>query len=100
MRTIIVEKYNPDWKNEFEKAKKAYSDLLNDIDVEILHVGSTSVEGLWAKPILDIDIVVKDTRTSQKVIDILESVGYKHVGNLGIEGREVMKYEEDTSFIQ
>ena len=68
MRKIIVEPYNPVWKTEFAKAQRFYGELLFDIDVEIEHVGSTSVEGLWAKPILDIDIVVKNTKDRDIVI--------------------------------
>lgn len=100
MKKIIVEKYNPIWKEEFEKAKSFYEKLLEEVDAEIVHVGSTSVEGLWAKPILDIDIIVNDTVDSEKVIKLLESVGYIHVGNLGVEGREALKYSDDNPHIK
>jgi len=81
MRKIIVEEYNPDWKFEFEKAKVFYEHLLNGIDCQIEHVGSTSVEGLWAKPILDIDIITKSHLESIAIIEKLSSVGYEHIGN-------------------
>jgi len=100
MRKIIVEKYNPEWKTEFEKAEAFYQDLLKDVEVKIEHVGSTSVVGLWAKPILDIDIIVKDTIDSQRVIELLAGVGYIHIGNLGIEGREAFKYVENNPNIK
>lgn len=96
MKKILVEKYNSEWKHEFEKAKMFYEKLLSDIKVEIEHVGSTSVEGLWAKPILDIDIVVNDNIDKLRVIESLKSVGYIHLGNLGIEGREAFKYEKNN----
>ena len=99
MRKIIVEPYNPVWKTEFTKAQLFYGELLSDIDVEIEHVGSTSVEGLWAKPILDIDIVVKNTKDRDIVIARLLEVGYTHQGNLGVEGREALSYEEDNRHI-
>lgn len=99
MRKITVVPYDPNWKREFEKAKVFYEEQLKGLDFEVLHVGSTSVEGLWAKPILDIDIVVKDERDSLLVIQLMESVGYVHVGNMGIEGREVLKYEENNPLI-
>ncbi len=100
MRKIVVVEYNPNWKLEFEKAKVSYLDLLSEIEVKVEHVGSTSVEGLWAKPILDIDIIVENDLDSKRVIDLLENVGYTHEGNLGIEGREVLKYKENNQFIQ
>jgi len=63
----------------------------NPIDVGIEHVGSTSVEGLWAKPILDIDIIVQSIEDSQKAITLLESVGYRHIGNLGVAAYSDLK---------
>ncbi len=51
------------------------------------HVGSTSVPGLAAKPILDIDVVV-DGDDVRAAIAALESVGYVHRGDLGVTGRE------------
>lgn len=99
MNKIVVEEYNPIWKLEFEKARNFYENLLNEIDCQIEHVGSTSVEGLWAKPILDIDIIVNTDEESLKVIDKLSKVGYEHIGNLGLEGREAFKYAENNQNI-
>lgn len=97
MRVIKVVPYDPMWQIEFEKAKKYYTKLLDGLDVQIEHVGSTSVEGLYAKPILDIDIVVSNSEMSKGVIDRLETVGYIHQGDMGISGREAMKYDKDNN---
>ena len=78
MQKINVEKYNPQWQVEFERAKLFYEKLLVGIDKRIEYVGSTSVIGLWAKPVLDIDIIVKNSDDSLQVITKLSSVGYKH----------------------
>jgi len=64
MSKIIVESYNPKWKTEFEKAYTFDKKLLENINIKIEHVGSTAVEGMWAKPILDIDIIVMNTKDS------------------------------------
>lgn len=45
---------------------------------------------------MDIDIIVKNSEDSYKVIKLLEKVGYKHLGDLGIEGREAFSYEKDN----
>jgi GrpB-like predicted nucleotidyltransferase (UPF0157 family) len=100
MNKIIVEPYNKNWKIEFNKAYKFYNNLLKDIDVQIEHVGSTSIKGLMAKPILDIDIIVNNDIDSKRVIDLLETVGYTHRGNLGIEGREAFSYQKDNNIIE
>lgn len=99
MRRIVVVPYDAQWQIEFNKAKAFYEKVLDGLDVTIEHVGSTSVKGLHAKPILDIDIIVADSGESKKVIDLLAKVGYKHEGDMGIPGREVLKYDEDNPFI-
>ncbi len=55
--TRIVE-YNPSWVSMFEMVRNFVTPVLTDIVVAIEHVGSTSVPGLSAKPIIDMDVVV------------------------------------------
>lgn len=55
---VVVEDYNPEWKNEFERIKNELLTVLSDKIESIEHVGSTSVEGVSAKPIIDIDVVI------------------------------------------
>jgi len=99
VKEIKVVEYNPCWQSEFEKASKFYGKLLETLEVRIEHVGSTAVKGLWAKPILDIDIIVPDLAVSASVINRLKGVGYEHVGNYGVEGREAFKYSDDNGHI-
>lgn len=89
--------YDPQWRDEFEKVKSYLYSLLKDHVIAIEHVGSTSVIGCAAKPILDIDLVFESNEDFGSVKKILESVGYAHRGNHGIEGREVFKrlFEDD-----
>jgi len=95
LRKIEVVPYNPKWREEFKKAKQFYQGLLKNLDVQIEHVGSTSIVGLYAKPILDIDIIVDDETTKGIVIRKLESAGYKHLGTMGVDGREAFSYSID-----
>ena len=94
MRTkkVVVLPYNPEWKSDFEKIKKEIEVALGELAERIEHVGSTSVEGLSAKPCIDIDVVIKDYSVFQDVVEKLGEIGYIHEGNLGIEGREAFKY--------
>ncbi len=55
---------------------------------------------MWAKPILDIDIIVRNINERDAVINLLNEAGYTHVGNLGIEGREAFEYSEDNPYIK
>ena len=94
MRTkkVIVLPYDRAWKSAFEEIKKEIESVIGDLIIGIEHVGSTSVEGLSAKPVIDIDVVIKDYSVFDNVIDKLGSIGYIHEGNLGIEDREAFKY--------
>ena len=96
MRTkkVVVVPYNPEWKWDFEKIKKELNSALGELAERIEHVGSTSVEGLPAKPCIDIDIVIKDYSVFRDVAEKLGGIGYVHEGNLGIEGREAFKYSD------
>ena len=93
MRTIVVVPYNPNWKNEFERIKSELMSVLAGGVISIEHVGSTSVPGLHAKPIIDIDIVI-DCENFKNVKTQLAKIGYFHEGNLGVDGREAFKYKE------
>ncbi|MCH4887590.1 GrpB family protein [Acidaminobacter sp. JC074] len=90
MRKIVVENYNPKWAHAFNELKAAYETHI-DMELRIEHVGSTSVPGLAAKPIIDIDIVVTTKEEVLKLIDALEELGYIHQGELGIPGRHAFK---------
>jgi GrpB-like predicted nucleotidyltransferase (UPF0157 family) len=91
---VSVEDYNSDWPNQFEKIKSEIWPLICNTALAIEHVGSTSVPGLAAKPIIDIDIVINAKNDLEKVIAKLQTLGYEHRGNLGIEGREAFKAPE------
>ena len=92
-RRIEVVPYDAGWLEVFEKIRRELSIAVGDLAISIEHVGSTSVEGLWAKPIIDIDIVIADDTRFQVVAEKLASIGYYHRGDQGIEGREVFKYQ-------
>ena len=89
-RRVAVEDYNPVWKEEFIIIKIELLTVLAGKISSIEHIGSTSVEGLHAKPIIDIDIVIDNN--FEEVKALLESLGYLHEGDLGINGREAFRY--------
>ncbi len=91
MSKVVVAPYDSNWAKEFLRLKNYFSEVLQGIDVRIEHVGSTSVQDLAAKPILDIDIIVKDRMTLHEVISHLSKAGYEHIGDMGIKGREAFK---------
>ena len=96
MRTpkVSVVKYDPKWKCEFEKIKAEIEKTVGDSVLSIEHVGSTSVEGMSAKPCIDIDVVIKDYSVFRDVEGKLKNIGYIHEGDLGIKDREAFKYSD------
>lgn len=99
-RVIEVVPYNPKWKNEFNKIKNMINSYVNDLILRIEHVGSTSVEGLAAKSIIDIDVVIESYDVFPKIKERLAKEGYQHEGNLGVEGREAFKRIFDDGFMK
>ena len=99
-KNIVVVPYDEKWKLCFEEIAKEVSAALGELALSIEHVGSTSVEGLAAKPIIDIDVVIEDESKLQAVIDALAKIGYQHEGNLGIPGREAFGYEGKTHLME
>jgi len=94
MRTtkVIVLPYDTTWKSDFEEIKKEIESAIGDLIIGIEHVGSTSIEGLSAKPCIDIDVIIKDYSLFDAVVSKLQTIGYIHEGNLGIKDREAFKY--------
>ena len=90
---VVVLPYDEHWKQDFLKIKTELADALGQLAIEIEHVGSTSVQGLSAKPIIDIDVVIQDYSVLEDVVSSLGKIGYRHEGNLGIVGREAFKYD-------
>ena len=93
-KKIQVLPYDPQWKENFQTIRQELSLALNGLALRIEHVGSTSVEGLSAKPCIDIDVVIADYTVFDAVVQKLAAIGYTHEGNLGIPEREAFRYEE------
>lgn len=88
---ISVENYNENWPLWFQQLHSEIWPSVQDFALAIEHVGSTSVPGLAAKPVIDIDVVVENESKLHEVIYALVNLGYEHRGNMGIEGREAFR---------
>lgn len=73
---IHLATYDPLWKQSFETLREELSSLLDSPEPKIEHIGSTSVEGLSAKPIIDLLIGVADQAGLDRVIAPLMDSGY------------------------
>ena len=74
--TIDLAEYDPEWPRLFEREAERIGAALGPKALRIEHVGSTSVPGLAAKPIVDIVLVVADTRDEDDYVPPLEAMGY------------------------
>lgn len=92
---IEVVDWSSRWAEQFEEVAAVLSRALIDVgSARVEHVGSTSVPGLAAKPILDVDVVVEPGEEAAAVA-ALESVGYVHRGDLGVAGREAFRAPDE-----
>jgi GrpB-like predicted nucleotidyltransferase (UPF0157 family) len=84
---VVIEPHNPAWEAEFARVRDHLHQILEDVPIlSIEHVGSTSIPGLSAKPVLDIDIVVTpDTLAATRAA--LIAAGYVDFGEMGVPGR-------------
>ena len=73
---IEVTPYNPDWPAQYKAETATIRRILSGLILELEHVGSTSVPGLPAKPILDIDLVLLDSTDERAYVPALEAAGY------------------------
>ena len=95
--TIVICAYDATWPLRFvQLAHPIQQALARFHHITIEHVGSTSVPGLAAKPIIDMDIVVQNMADIPAIIAALAPLGYVHRGNLGIAGREAFARPVDT----
>lgn len=86
---IEVAEYDSNWPRQFERLWIVYSEAMAAAKVPIRaieHVGSTAVEGLTAKPVIDCDIVV-DERFVGAASAVLVDLGFTARGDLGISSR-------------
>ena len=75
-RPIEIVAPDPSWPAQFDELAARIRDGLGDRVLAVEHVGSTSVPGLAAKPIIDIDVTVADSRDESSYVPDLEAAGF------------------------
>lgn len=94
MGAVVVVPYDPEWPRTFETIRERVWRVMSDVAISIEHVGSTSVPGLSAKPVVDLDVIVPDDCLPIG-IERLASIGYVHRGEMGIPKREAFRSPSD-----
>ncbi|PAD93370.1 GrpB family protein [Shouchella clausii] len=73
---VTLLEYDPEWPNQFDREASRIRSVLGNKALQLEHVGSTSVPGLCAKPIIDILLVVNDSADETTYVPDLEKAGY------------------------
>jgi GrpB-like predicted nucleotidyltransferase (UPF0157 family) len=89
---VVVVDYDAEWQRRFDDLRTRIWPAVADIAIGLEHVGSTSVPGLAAKPIIDMTVIVAGRDAVPLTIERLATLGYRHRGNLGIEDREAFDH--------
>ena len=76
---VVIVEYNPLWPVLFEEERARILDLINRWAESVEHIGSTSVPGLGAKPIIDIMVGLRSLDDARHCIPLLEAIGYEYV---------------------
>jgi GrpB-like predicted nucleotidyltransferase (UPF0157 family) len=88
---LTVLPHDPTWKDEFSRTKVILEQILANVPIRsIEHVGSTSIVGLPAKPIIDIDIIVEEQHVDS-ARQAMVAAGYLDLGTMDIPGRWVLR---------
>ena len=87
MRNIEVVDYRKAWDDEFQREARSLQDTIGFLSPAIHHIGSTSVPGLAAKPVIDIMLEIDDLELLEQQAPALAAIGYKFRGENGIPGR-------------
>ena len=91
MRVIKVVDYHQNWSSDYQKEEYSIRAILQEELVNSFHIGSTSVPGLKAKPIIDILLVVNDINKLDSFSKQFQEIGYEVMGEFGITGRRYFR---------
>lgn len=73
---VVVVPSDPTWPDQFEVVAAKVGSALGDRALSVEHVGSTAVPDLWAKPMIDVDLVVEDSAREESYVPDLEVAGF------------------------
>lgn len=85
----MITPYNPDWPRAFALERQRLQELIEAVSID--HIGSTSVPGLAAKPIIDILVAVEAVERLDEKAGVLQAAGYDVLGEYGLVGRRYLR---------
>jgi GrpB-like predicted nucleotidyltransferase (UPF0157 family) len=91
MKKVEVVPHHPKWQDLFDVESKSVADALGENVVNVYHIGSTAIQGIYAKPIIDLLVEVKDIVKVDGQNSSMELLGYEVMGEFGISGRRYFR---------
>lgn len=95
-REVTVIPYDPRWAAWFERSASEVKAALGDSLLVIHHIGSTSIPGIYAKPIIDMLAVARDLRGIDECVERMQRIGYEPMGEFGISGRRYFRRDNSA----
>jgi len=87
--TVKLVPHHTEWKTTFERTKTLLENKVGHLVLDIQHVGSTSIQGMIAKPILDLALAYDNRAVVNECMPILKGIGYEFKGDGGENGGHV-----------
>lgn len=88
---VEVKRYKEQWNQMFKEEAQKIEDIFDEELLDIYHIGSTSVSGLKAKPIIDMMPIVKNIKKVDSFNEKMAEIGYESLGEFGIGGRRYFR---------
>lgn len=95
-RRVEVVPYKPNWRVAFENESKQVAVALGDNVVAVHHIGSTSIPTIYAKPIIDMLVEVREIAKVDEQNSVMQALGYEVMGELGIPGRRFFRKDNEA----
>lgn len=88
---VTIVDYDPGWPARYDVERAIVGAAFGESAVLMEHIGSTSVPGLAAKPIIDIVVAAHRIPLPASCVSAMEAIGYESMGEYGIPGREYFR---------
>ncbi len=94
MKRVEVVPHDPRWRDEFEAEAGRVAAALGENVVAVHHIGSTAIPGIYAKPVVDLLVEVRDVDELDGRGAAMEALGYEVLGEYGIPGRRYFRKDD------
>ncbi len=86
-REIVLVPYRPEWAVGFEEMRRRILTVCGDRVIDVLHIGSTAIPGIVAKPVIDMLPLIRRFEDGRDCVKPLAELGFEYMGAYGIAGR-------------